>query len=264
MNKSVSPLICVWLFQGGCQHKKAGGRLQHGQKGCWTWWHHPGQGLHHQPHEHRHDHHCHEDIYPQVVLHLADGEEIPCFPFSNSMEAENVSKYSFLIIKPNRSQKKSSSHLSPPLSFYNIQNQSFIIREGFKNCKSAKLPWNHNIKISFGSFCLLDIFCLFIFWLFFVFFNFFLSFYFLSFCLFVYSSFCDFVFYVFVFLSLCYIVFLSFHRFVWTPLWSNVCRVQILKWQSLSDNGRYRAARAAKKRLNEPIILWYRSDHSWN
>jgi len=38
-----------------------------------------------------------DDITPaKVVLHLADGEEIPCFPFSNSMEAENVrSGYDF-------------------------------------------------------------------------------------------------------------------------------------------------------------------------
>ena len=55
-----------------------------------------------------------------------------------------------------------------------------------KHCKSAKLPWNHNIKLSFWSF----------------------YFVFLWFRLFVFLSFCHFAF--FVFLPFCLSVFLSF------------------------------------------------------
>ena len=190
MNKSVSPLICVWLFQGGCQHKKAGGRLQHGQKGGRTWWHHPGQGLHHQPLEHHHDHHCCQHIYPQVVLHLADGEEIPCFPFSNSMEAENVSKYSFLIIKPNRSPKN-LLHTSLLRNHFTISRINLLsLGRGLKIARVRNCPEITILKSLLG---------LSVFWIFFVFlsFDFFLSF-FQFFCLFIF----------------CHFVFLSIHLFV--------------------------------------------------
>ena len=91
-----------------------------------------------------------------------------------------------------------------------------------KHRKSAKLPWRHNIKLSFCSlsFCLLV---------------------FLSFCIFVFSSFCLFVFLsfcLFVFLSFCLSVFLSRHHSDQMSEGSEVSKVtlcvKVLKWHPLS------------------------------
>ena len=91
-----------------------------------------------------------------------------------------------------------------------------------KHHKSAKLPWRHNMKLSF---------CIVVF---------------LSFCLLIYSSF-----YLFVFLSFC--VLLSGHHSdhmseVFQVSKATLC-VQMLKGRWVTK-GRYKAARATKKRKN--------------
>ena len=64
-----------------------------------------------------------------------------------------------------------------------------LSKRNLKHCKSAKLPWHHNVLRSFGL-CILVFFV------------------FLSFCLFIFLSFC-----LFVFLSFCLFVLLSFCLF---------------------------------------------------
>ena len=156
-----------------------------------------------------------------------------------------------------------------------------------KHCKSAKLPWRHNIKLSFCSlfFVFLSV-CMFVclsvrLFVFFVCLSF-LLFVFLSFFVFiffVYLSFFPFfslifflfflLFFNFVFLSFCFFVsfclfaFLSFCFFLDISLWSYVLRTSSVKSHSLCWNSkvavtqwltkvRYRATRAAKKNSTFP------------
>ena len=145
-----------------------------------------------------------------------------------------------------------------------------------KHCKSAKLPWNHNIKLSFWSFYFVFLwFRLFVFlsfchFAFFVFLPFCLS-VFLSFWLSVllsacFSSFVSFC--LFVILSSCLFVFLSFLSFcldlmlikVWSLESHSFCwSSKVVLTDSLTHSltkVRYRAGRAAKN-------LW-KTLHDWD